>query len=434
MNISIIGTGYVGLIAGACFAEGGHKVICLDVDKEKIALLQKGISPIYEPGLEELLKKCISSGTISFTSDSKEAVENSQIIFIAVGTPQNEKGEANMCYFKEAAEQIGKHMNEYKIIVDKSTVPVGTAEWVGGIIENELKRRGARIKFDVISNPEFLAEGSAIEDFHSERVVIGSESEEARKILHELYAAGENEKKKILLTDTKSAEIIKYASNSMLALRLSFINEVSQLCEKVGANIEDVSIGVGMDERIGPKFLKAGLGYGGSCFPKDIRAFISTMKKNGLKNGVIDRIEEVNQRQLELTFKKIEQLVRGVKGKKIAVLGLAFKANTDDARESPAVKISKILLKRGALLSFFDPKAMDNAKSIFPKEIFAKDAYDAISGCDALLIATDWEEFKRLDLKKIKSLMKEPNVIDGRNIFEPKKMRELGFNYLSIGR
>ncbi len=434
MNLSIIGTGYVGLIAGACFAEQGHKVICLDVDKDKIIKLQKGISPIYEPGLEELLKKCISKGTISFTTNSKDAIENSKIIFIAVGTPQDEQGDANMQYFKEAAEQIGNYLNEYKIIVDKSTVPVGTAGGVSGIIEGELKKRGKKIKFDVVSNPEFLAEGSAIADFQSERVVIGSESEEAKKTLHELYAAGGNEKKKILLTDTKSAEIIKYASNSMLALRLSFINEVSELCEKVGANIEDVSIGVGMDNRIGPKFLKAGLGYGGSCFPKDIKAFISTMKKNGLNNGVIDRIEDVNQRQLDRTFKKVEQLVGNVNKKRIAVLGLAFKANTDDARESPAVKISKILLEHGAILSFFDPKAMENAKAFFPSSKFAKDAYDAVEECDALVIATEWEEFKRLDLNKIKGLMKAPNVIDGRNLFDPKKMKQLGFNYLSIGR
>ncbi len=434
MNISIIGTGYVGLICGTCFANLGHKVICFDIDKKKIELLSEGKSPIYEPGLEELIKKNLQKGTLKFTTNAKKAVEESQIIFIAVGTPQNEKGEANLEYVKQAAKMVGQNMNDYKIIVDKSTVPVGTAKMVKGIIQEELAKRNKQIEFDVVSNPEFLAEGSAVKDFQSERAVIGSDCEKAKKIMVELYTTGFSKDKVILCTDTKSAEIIKYASNSMLALRLSFINEISQLCEEVGANIEDVSKGVGQDSRIGNKFLKAGLGYGGSCFPKDILALENTMRQNGCKPKIISQIDALNKEQLKRTLDKIKKLTGNLKGKTICVLGLAFKANTDDIRESPAIKMIQAIQKEGGNVRAYDPKAMESAQKVLNQVEYFNNAYDSAKTSDLILIATEWEEFKQLNIIKLKELMKTPNMVDGRNLFEPKEMKAIGFNYLSIGR
>jgi len=434
MNITIIGAGYVGLIAGACFAKANNKVICLDTNESKIAQLKNGVNPIYEPGLEELLSSGIRNHSLSFTLNPREAIMGAEAVFITVGTPQDNDGNANMNYFYEAARTIGRNIEGYTIVIDKSTVPVGTAQRVEEIIQEELKKRNTKIEFDVVSNPEFLAEGSAIKDFYEERVVIGSKSEKALNTIEELYKKSGGEGKKILRTDPKSAEIIKYASNSMLALRLSFINEVSQLCEKVGANIEDVSKGIGMDERIGNKFLKASLGYGGSCFPKDIKAFIRTMKQNGCENGLIDQIESVNDKQMRSAFDKAKKLLPQMKGKRVAILGLAFKANTDDIRESPAIKITKLLEKEGALLQLYDPKAMDNAKSVFSSATFTTNAYDAVKGSELVVIATEWEEFASFDLNRVKKLMSEPNILDGRNIYDPNKMKKMGFNYLSIGR
>jgi UDPglucose 6-dehydrogenase len=432
-KITIIGTGYVGLISGLCFAKQGHKVICMDVDEQKINFLKEGKVPIYEPGASELLAQNIANGNIEFTTDKKKAVNDSEFIFIAVGTPQNENGDANLMYVKEAAKFIGEYISDYKVIVNKSTVPVGTADMVKETIQKELAKRREKIEFDVVSNPEFLAEGTAIADFNSERVVIGSNSKKAKQKMIELYTEN-SPTKNIFATDTRSAEIIKYANNSMLALRLSFINEVSQLCEKVGANIDDVSYGIGLDPRIGSKFLKAGLGYGGSCFPKDIRAFTSTAKKYKCKIEIIDKIEKVNKLQLERTLAKAKTLTGNLKGKRVCVLGLSFKPNTDDIRESPGIKITKLLEDEGAILALYDPKAMDNARKVFPNAEFAPDAYSAIKDSELIVIATEWSEFKELNKEKIKELMKKPNVLDGRNLFDPNEMKEKGFNYLSIGR
>ncbi len=434
MQISFIGTGYVGLISGTSLANLGHKVICLDIDEEKIESLSRGISPIYEPGIEELIKKNLERKTLTFTTDKKKAIKDSEIIFIAVGTPQDDKGEANLDYVKQAAKFIGEYMNDYKIIVDKSTVPVGTADMVKKIIQTELDKRKEKIDFDVVSNPEFLAEGSAIEDFENERVVIGSDSTKALNKMSDLYKQGAPKDKIILTTDTKSAEIIKYASNTMLALRLSFINEVSQLCEEVDANIEDVSRGVGLDPRIGSKFLKSSLGYGGSCFPKDIKAFKNTLLKNGCEAKITSQIEEINNTQLNRTIAKVENILGTLKGKTICVLGLAFKANTDDIRESPSIKVALEFIKKGAKLKAFDPKAMENSKAILTNTQFCDSIYSAAKDSDLMFIGTEWKEFKEMDLEEVKNLLKQANIVDGRNLFEPAKMRELGFNYKSIGR
>lgn len=433
-KITIIGTGYVGLISGLCFAKQGHKVICMDINKKKINALNQGKSPIYEPGIEKLITENLANRNIEFTTDQKKSVVESDFIFITVGTPQNNVGDANLVYIKKAAKFIGKYLNNYKIIVDKSTVPVGTAEMVKKIIQKELDKRNKKINFDIVSNPEFLAEGTAINDFDSERVVLGSNSQTAKEKMTELYNENSSMNKNIFSTDTKSAEIIKYANNSMLALRLSFINEISQLCEKVGANIDDVSFGIGLDPRIGSKFLKAGLGYGGSCFPKDVHAFIRTAEKYNCRLEIINKIEHVNSAQIKRTLKKAKKLVGKIKGKKICILGVSFKPNTDDIRESPGIKIAKLLENEGAIIKVFDPKAMNNAKRIFPKAEFANTAYSAIKGSELIVIATEWNEFKELDKCKVKELLKTPNILDGRNIFDPKEMKEKGFNYLSIGR
>ena len=397
-------------------------------------MLSEGISPIYESGIEELIKKNLDNKTLTFTTNKEKAVKESEIIFIAVGTPQDKSGEADLSYVRTVAKFIGEYINEYKIIVDKSTVPVGTAEIVKKIIQEQIEKRGEKIKFDVVSNPEFLAEGSAIEDFEKERVVIGTDSEKAKEKMIKLYSIGTIKEKQILVTDIKSAEIIKYASNTMLALRLSFINEVSQLCEEVGANIEDVSKGIGADPRIGNKFLKSGLGYGGSCFPKDIIAFENTLNVNKCNSNITSQIEEVNKVQLNRTLQKIEKTLLNLNNRKICVLGLAFKANTDDIRESPSIKIALKLIEKGAKLKVFDPKAMENSKNTLPQAEFCKDIYSAAKDCELLFIGTEWKEFQEMDLIQIKNLLKEPNIVDGRNLFEPLKMKELGFNYKSIGR
>lgn len=435
MDISFIGTGYVGLISGVCLSNLGHKVICLDIDENKINDLKKGISPIYEPGIEELIVKNIAKKNLEFTTDKEKAINESEIIFIAVGTPQDANGEADLSYVKEAAKFIGQYIKEYKIIVDKSTVPVGTTELVKNIIQEQLTKRKLNIDFDVVSNPEFLAEGSAVGDFASERVVIGSNSKKATEKMVELYKHGFDSTKKILTTDTKSAEIIKYASNTMLALRLSFVNEVSELCEKVGADIEAVTEGMGTDPRIGNKFLKSSLGYGGSCFPKDIKAFKHTLIQNGCNAKITSQIDEVNKAQLNRTVKKVENVLENLNGKTICVLGLAFKANTDDIRESQSLKACQIFLEKGAKVKAFDPKANDNSKKVLTKNTeFFSDIYSAARDCDLLFIGTEWKEFREMDLEKIKSSLKHPNIVDGRNLFNPLKMKELGFNYKSIGR
>ena len=439
-KICVIGTGYVGLILGVCLANRGIETVCADEDKEKIELLQKGVPPIYETGLEEELKKAIKTGKIKFTTRTREAIKECKIIYIAVGTPQGKEGAANLFGIEAVAKEIGTAINEYKIVVNKSTVPIGTTDLVRRIIESEQKKRVNKkelkeiIDFGVVSHPEFLAEGNAIKDFEEERIIIGAEKESDAKTIVEIYKKAFSGKKQIILTDTKSAELTKYASNSMLALRISFMNELSSLCEKTGANIDAIAKGMGLDERIGPKFLQAGAGYGGSCFPKDIRALEWMMKENKCESKIIEAIDYVNEKQKASIILRLEKLVPNLRDKKIALLGLAFKANTDDVRESPAIPFVEELLKKGAKVNAFDPKGMNNFKKIFPKINYCSDVYSAIDGANAIVILTDWKEFKEMALNKVKEKLKEPNIVDGRNIFDPKEMKALGFNYLCIGK
>jgi len=428
MNIAIVGTGYVGLVSGTCFAELGNTVICVDNNEKKIEDLNNGIIPIYEPGLEELVIKNRKEKRLIFTTDMKKAVEKSKVIFIAVGTPPKLDGDADLKYIEQVSRDIARYMNNYKVVVEKSTVPVQTNKWVKYI----MRLNNHKIDFDVASNPEFLKEGSAIQDFmHPDRVVLGVESERARKLLVKLY---EPLKAPIVVTNIQSAEIIKHASNSFLATKISFINAVANICDQVGADIEKVAEGMGLDKRIGSSFLKAGIGYGGSCFPKDVQAFILIAQNLGCKFDILKEVETVNKNQRRIVFKKIEQALWILNDKKIGVLGIAFKPNTDDIRSAPAIDIINMLQAEGAKVKAYDPKAMEHAKELLPEVEFCKSAYNAIKGCDALLIATEWPEFTKLSLTKIKKLLKHPIIIDARNIYDPKKMKKLGFKYFDIGR
>ncbi len=432
MKISVFGTGYVGLVAGTCFASMGNDVICVDIDEKKIKALKKGIMPIFEPGLRELVELSAKQERLHFTADTKEGVEKSDVIFIAVGTPEDHNGRADMKYVYAVAESIGKYQNSYKVVVDKSTVPVGTAEEVKNRI---LKNQRKKYDVDVVSNPEFLREGEAIKDFmNPDRVVIGADTEKARKVMENIYKGIARTNKPILFTDTKSAEMIKYASNAMLASRISFMNQLAPLCEKVGADIKAVAKGMGLDDRIGPRFLQAGAGYGGSCFPKDVMALMHTMKDNGLHYEILKAVDEVNERQKKSILPKLMKHMPSLKDKKIAIWGLAFKPKTDDLREAPSLVIIKQLLDEGAKVRAFDPVAQENAQKLFPKIEFGKNPYDTIKGCDALILVTEWDEFRNLDKQKIKSLLKQPIIIDGRNVYEPKEMAELGFIYEGVGR
>ena len=432
MKITIIGTGYVGLVAGTCLAELGNDVICLDVDEEKINNLKKGIMPIYEPGLEELAVRNHQQGRLKFTTDKAVAIKGSMVIFIAVGTPMGENHEADLKFVRAVAKDIGENMNDYKIIVDKSTVPVGTADMVKKVVQESQKEN---INFDVVSNPEFLKEGSAIKDFmNPDRVVIGSSSAKAKEIMNDVYGSITRTNKPILHTDIKSAELIKYASNAMLATRISFMNELSHLAEKVGADIKKVAQGMGLDSRIGPRFLQAGVGYGGSCFPKDVQALIQTIKQNGCKSRLLDAVEEVNYDQKRHILPKLQKLVPDLSGKTIAVWGLAFKPKTDDVREAPALMLIEELQKLGSKVQAFDPIAQEKAKEVLNDINYSENPYGALEGADALVIMTEWDEFRELDKEKMKSLLKNPYVVDGRNIYDPEEMKELGFNYIGVGR
>ncbi|MBI4845869.1 MAG: UDP-glucose/GDP-mannose dehydrogenase family protein [Candidatus Omnitrophica bacterium] len=428
MNIAIIGTGYVGLVSGACFAELGNKVICVDNNEGKIKDLTNGIIPIYEPGLEQLVKRNYRQKRLFFTTSIKEAVMKSKVIFIAVGTPSKDNGDANLRYIEEVSRSIACHMNNYKVVVEKSTVPVETNTWVKYI----MKLNNHKVDFDVASNPEFLKEGSAIDDFmHPDRIVLGVESEKAKNLLVKLY---EPLKAPIVVTNIQSAEIIKHASNSFLAAKISFINAVANICEQVGADIEKVAEGMGMDTRIGKSFLKAGVGYGGSCFPKDVKAFIRIAEKLGGEFGLLKEVEKINENQRKLIFNKIEKALWILNAKTIGVLGIAFKPNTDDIRSASAIDLIKMLQDEGAHVKAYDPKAMDHARSILPNVEFCKNPYHVAKGADALVIVTEWDEFKKLNLSKIKKLLKHKIIIDGRNIFDPKKMKQMGFRYSSVGR
>jgi UDPglucose 6-dehydrogenase len=435
MNIAMIGTGYVGLVSGTCFAEFGIHVTCVDNDTKKIAALEAGKIPIYEPGLEEMVKKNVREGRLCFTTDLKDAIEKSLVIFIAVGTPRHNDGSADLSYVEAVAKDIGRYMNGYKVVVDKSTVPVGTAKWVEGIIR---KHQSGRHTVDVASNPEFLREGSAIEDFmRPNRVVIGTQSEQAQAILKDLYKPLYLIETPILFTSVETAELTKYASNAFLATKISFINEIANLCEKVGADVHDVARGMGLDRRIGGKFLHAGPGYGGSCFPKDTSALAQLADEHGAELKIVKSVIEVNDSQKKTMVSKIESAVGELQGMTIGVLGLSFKPNTDDMRESPSLVIIDGLEKKGARVRAFDPEAMEAARPMLNGVDYCEDAYevaDGADGSDALVLLTEWNQFRMLDMAKIKSLLRAPVVIDLRNIYEPEAMREMGFTYVCVGR
>ncbi len=429
MKIAIIGTGYVGLVTGACLSELGNEVICVDSDKKKIEHLKKLIIPIYEPGLEELVKKNVKRKRLIFISSIKTAVEKSEVIFIAVGTPSRESGEADLTGIEYVARQIALNMKGYRLIVEKSTVPVETGNWVRHTVEINNRHK---VKFDVASNPEFLREGSAIEDFmHPDRIVIGVESERAKELLFKLYRPL---KAPIVVTDIKSAELIKHASNSYLATKISFINALSQVCERAGADILKVAEGLGLDKRIGKSFLNAGLGYGGACLPKDLDAFIHIAEKLGYNFELLKVVKKINEQQKEFIIKKIKDSLWIIKDKIIGILGLAFKPNTDDIRNAVSLGIIKELKKEGAKIKVYDPQGMEKAKKVLEGVKFCANPYEVAKASDCLLIVTEWEEFKKLDLKRIKKLMKQPLIIDGRNIYLPQELKRLGFRYKGIGR
>jgi len=431
MEISVIGTGYVGLATGVALSEIGHNVICIDIDKQKIEKMQQGQSPIYEPGLDELMKKNIESGRLRFTTDYKQGMVEAEVIYIAVGTPQKEDGSADLTYIEQVAKAIGEHIErDGVVIVTKSTVPVGTNEKVKNWIKSSLKKE---VQFDIVSNPEFLREGSAIYDmFHGDRIVIGAENERAASIIEEIYKPFGIP---IFKTDIKSAEMIKYASNAFLATKISFINEIANICEKVGANIDDVAYGMGLDSRIGPQFLKAGIGYGGSCFPKDTRALVQIAGNVHHKFELLEAVISVNNKQqVKLVEKAIEEL-GSLKGKKVALLGLAFKPNTDDMREAASIVISKQLLNHGASIKAYDPVAIENAKKVLPREInFVNTIEEALLDTDVAFILTEWEQIKSIDPNKFVELMNEPVIFDGRNCFDLNYMKRYKVNYHSIGR
>lgn len=432
MKITMIGTGYVGLVTGTCLAGLGNDVICVDIDENKINKLNDGIIPIYEPGLKDLIETNIKEKRISFTTNIQYGIKESDVIFIAVGTPSDDKGNADLSFVCDVAKNIGKYMNKYTVIVDKSTVPVGTSDIVKKIIKENQK---IDIEYDLISNPEFLREGEAIKDFmNPDRIVIGYETEKSRKIMEKIYSGIERTGKPIVYTDIKSAELIKYASNAMLATRISFMNMLAPLCEKVNANIKEVSKGLGLDSRIGPRFLQAGVGYGGSCFPKDIKALIKTLEENKCDTDLLNAVENINEIQKKCIIPKIKSVLGNLKGKTIAIWGLAFKPKTDDMREAPSIKIIGELQKLGANIKAFDPITENNAKKILKNIEYGNNPYNTIKDCDALVIVTEWDEFRQLDLELVKSLLKTPIIIDGRNIYDPKEMETYGFKYISIGR
>ena len=433
MNICVIGTGYVGLVTGTCFADFGVNVSCVDKDVEKINMLKRGEIPIYEPGLKELVEKNALEKRLTFTTDLSEAIKKSLVIFIAVGTPPKGDGSADLSYIEEVARTIARNLNGYKVIVTKSTVPVGTGKLIESIIEKE---QGGDHKFDVVSNPEFLREGSAVEDFmRPNRVVLGARSEQAIAIMKDLYSPLYLIETPFVITDIETSELIKYASNAFLATKVSFINEVANICEKVGADVHMVAKGMGLDNRIGSKFLHAGPGYGGSCFPKDTMAITRIARSNGYVFKIVEAVVEVNEEQRDRMIEKIKALTGELGGKVIGLLGLAFKPNTDDIRESPAMDIAERLLDAGALIKVYDPASMENARKVLPESVtFCNDAYEVAEGSDALVILTEWNQFRKLDLGRVKNTLKSPKIIDLRNIYDPAAMQKMGFEYACVGR
>ncbi|WNG40397.1 UDP-glucose/GDP-mannose dehydrogenase family protein [Archangium violaceum] len=431
MKIAVIGTGYVGLVAGTCFAESGHDVTCIDVDLKKIEALKRGQIPIYEPGLEELVHRNLAARRLHFTDDLNAAVGPSQVVFIAVGTPEGETGRADLQYVLNAAEQVGRALRHYTVIVDKSTVPVGTADRVSAAVA-----RNTQYEFDVVSNPEFLKEGAALEDFlKPDRVVIGTNSERARKIMGELYAPFVRTESPILFMDPRSAELTKYAANAMLATRISFMNDIAALCERVGADAEMVRKGMGSDKRIGYSFLYPGIGYGGSCFPKDVKALMATARDVGLEFDLLRAVENTNARQKRCLLTKALKHYGDVSNRTFAVWGLAFKPKTDDMREAPSVELIEGLLGKGARVQCHDPVATEVAQRYFgDRVLYAPTCYDAAEGVDGLFLVTEWNEFRHPDMNRLKALMKSPVIFDGRNVFDPRRAREEGFTYFGIGR
>ena len=428
MKLSIIGSGHVGLVSGACFAEIGHSVICVDSNREKIEKLSNGIIPIYEPGLEELVKKGRSNGRLLFTHELGKAVRDSDVIFVAVGTPPRPDGKADLSYVETVCKEISGVMDSYKIIVEKSTVPVETGEWVKRTLQSNVNS----VDFDVVSNPEFLREGTAIKDFmEPDRIVIGVESKRAEKTMREIYAPLSAP---IVITDIKSAEIIKHASNSFLSLKISYINAIATICELAGADVEKVSAGIGLDKRIAASFLKAGIGYGGSCFPKDISAFIDIAGELGYDFELLKAVERINKTQRAKIIKKVRDVVWTLNKKTVGILGLSFKPDTDDMREAPSIYIINELQKEGVDIRAYDPAAMENARTILKGITYCKNPYEAAKGCHAIMVLTEWREFQKLDLEKIRKAMSQPVIIDGRNIYDPIEMKKLGFTYVSVGR
>ncbi|MCX7956668.1 MAG: UDP-glucose/GDP-mannose dehydrogenase family protein [Endomicrobia bacterium] len=427
MKIGVVGCGYVGLTTGVCLAEIGHYVCLVDNNEEKIKILNSDKTPLFEPGLDKLIKK--NRRKLKFSTSIKDAIIDQEVVFIAVGTPSNPDGSPDLSYVENVAREIAKYLDGYKVIVEKSTVPVETAFWIKKTIEKYKKNT---INFDVVSNPEFLREGCAINDFlKPDRIVIGVESEKAKKIMLKLY---KNVKAPKIVVDTKSAELIKHASNSFLAMKISYINAVANICERTGADIEKVALGMGMDKRIGASFLKAGIGYGGSCFPKDVDAFVWIAEKLGYDFSLLKEVKKINQQQRDLFIKKVEENLWILKNKVIGVLGLSFKPNTDDIREAPSLYIIKFLREKDAKVKVYDPKALNKMKEIFDDIGYCNSPYEVAKDADCLLILTEWDEFKKIDLNRVKELMKTPIIIDGRNIYSVEKMRRLGFIYDSVGR
>ena len=439
MNIAVVGTGYVGLVSGTCFAEMGVHVTCVDVNEEKIKSLQEGKVPIYEPGLDEMVARNVREGRLKFTTDLTDCLDDVEVVFSAVGTPPDEDGSADLQYVLAVARVFGQNIKKYTVLVTKSTVPVGTARKVKTVIEEELSRRGVDVPFDVASNPEFLKEGAAVKDFMSpDRVVVGVESERAKELMTRLYRPLLLNSFRVIFTDIPSAEMIKYAANSMLATRISFMNDIANLCERVGADVNMVRKGIGADSRIGSKFLYPGCGYGGSCFPKDVKALIKTAEKEGYDMQVLKAVEAVNERQKSVLYRKLEAHMGGpaaLKGKTIALWGLAFKAETDDMREATSLVTMRMLNEAGCTVRVFDPVAMNECRRRVGDSVtYASDMYDAVLGADALLLLTEWKQYRLPSWGVVKKAMRHPLVIDGRNIYDPKEMQEAGFEYLSIGR
>lgn len=437
MNIAIVGTGYVGLVSGACFSEMGINVTCVDIDEKKIQKLKDGIMPIYEPGLDELVERNVKAGRLQFTTDLTTCLDDVEVVFSAVGTPPDEDGSADLKYVLEVARTVGRNINKHVVLVTKSTVPVGTAKKVRAAIQEELDKRGADIEFDVASNPEFLKEGAAIKDFMApDRVVVGVESERARKLMERLYRPFTLNGYPILMMDVPSAEMTKYAANAMLATRISFMNDIANLCERIGANVDNVRKGMGTDSRIGSRFLYAGCGYGGSCFPKDVKALVHTGIENGYHMQVIEAVEAVNEKQKSIVFDKLNDAFHGdLKGKTIAVWGLAFKPETDDMREAPALVVIEKLLEAGAVVKAFDPVAMEECKRRIGDTItYCKDMYEAVIDADAVALLTEWKQFRMPSWAIIHKAMNDFVVVDGRNIYDSEELHELGFTYSRIGQ